>query len=114
MKYITKQQQNELEKSYGEDYEIKRSECDSFAIVPHSVIFSNVLTDGEKMFLIKLIGLANKKGVLYHSNETIAERLGCKSDNVAKYLGLLKKKKMLITLTVGISTKRVICLTPYN
>lgn len=114
MKYISKQEQKKLEKAYGEDYEIKRSECESFAIVPLKVLSNKDLKDGEKMFLIRLIGMANKQGCLYHSNETLADQLGCKIDNVAKYLRLLKKKNMLVTLTVGTSTKRVICLTPYN
>lgn len=112
--YISKQQQQEFEKSYGEEYSIKRGECESFAIVPLTVIFNENLTDGEKMFLIKLIGLANKQGCLYHSNESIAEKIGCKVDNVSKHLRLLKKKNMLVTLTVGTNVKRVICLTPYN
>lgn len=115
MKYISKKEQDTLEKSYGEKFLNWQSELKgNFTIIPNQVLFNQTLTDGEKMFLIKLLGLANGEGNLYHGNETLAEKLGCKYDNVAKYLGLLKKKKMLVTLTVGTNVKRVICLTPYN
>lgn len=115
MKYITKQKQDELEKSYGEKFSEWNSDLTgNFTIIPNEILYNNDLTDGEKMFFLKLLGLSNSSGSLYHGNDTLAEKLGCKYDNVAKYLGLLKKKNMLVTLTVGTSTRRVICLTPYN
>lgn len=115
MKYITRKQQEELEKSYGEQFAIWKSELSGqYTMIPNNLICGDFLTDGEKMFLFKLMSMANSNGCLYHGNETLAEKLGCKIDNTAKYLGLLKKKKMLVTLTVGTSVRRVICLTPYN
>lgn len=114
MRYITKQKQSELEDQYGEKFANWKSElAGKYSIVPHEILFSSKLTDGERMVYIKLLALANSQGALYHSNEALAEKLECKVDNVAKYLRLLKKKDLLVTLTVGTNTKRVICLTPY-
>lgn len=115
MSYLTRKQQDDLEKTYSDQFSIWKSELSGqFTILPNNILYGDFLTDGEKMFLFKLMGMANTGGCLYHGNETLSEKLGCKVDNVAKYLRLLKKKKMLVTLTVGTNVKRVICLTPYN
>ena len=115
MKFISKKEQVELERVYSDKYvEWQQNLSGKYIAIPKRMLLSDELTDGEILFYARLTILANNEGCLYHSNETLAEKLGCKVDNVKKYIRLLKKKKMLTTLTVSTYSRRIICLTPWN
>lgn len=111
--FISKNERDQLEQEHIEkfrDYEAK-----TFVIIPTQLLMSDKLSDGEKMFYIKLTALSDKTtGTLLHANDTIAEELDCSMSNVFKFLDSLKKKNAIQTLSTGRNRKRIICLTPWN
>jgi len=111
--FISRTEQRQLAQEHTERFvEFQPNE---FSIIPDQIIFTDKLTDGEKMFLFKLFAVSSKKkGLLYHSNDTLAEEFGCSVSNVTKHLRLLKKKKAIEILSVGTFKARIICLTPWN
>jgi biotin operon repressor len=112
-KFITKEEQCRLEKVWLESYMSWRSEAKEFILFPSAIITNKEFTDGEIRFYLQLFRLSDyQKGILYHSNEKLAEHIGCSENNVKHFLKLLKKKQAIEVLSTGIHNKRVICLTP--
>ena len=112
-RFITKEEQDKFEKVWSESYMNWKSDTNKFVLFPSSIIVNKDFTDGDIRFYLQLFRLCDyQKGVLYHSNEKLAEHIGCSENNVKHFLKSLKKKNAIEVLSTGIHNKRVICLTP--
>lgn len=111
-KFISKADQQILEKKYSEEYLDWRADFKGFILMPIDIVDDNSMSDGEFRFYCKLFTIAGNDGTFWHSNEKLAELYDCSVNNIKHFLKLLKKRGAIEVLSTGIHNKRIICLTP--
>ncbi|QJT70461.1 hypothetical protein [Microcystis phage MaeS] len=112
--FYNSSERDELKHEHIEMFRSWQEKITKFSMIPDHLILTDKISEGERVFLFKLFALSDKfEGTLYHSNDKLAEELGCGVSNVKKYLDSLKKKKLIMTLSTGPNSPRVICLRPW-
>ncbi len=60
-----------------------------WVIIPPQIVADENLTNSQKMLLGRIMGLSNKKGYCYASNEWLGQQLGLKPTTISGYISEL-------------------------